>query len=340
MTTVKLSLAEATDLAVAALEAAGTSPENARITAEALVAAEADGLGSHGLSRIPAYADQAGSGKVQGQAVPVVETSAPAVIRVDARDGFAFPAIVKGLDAAAQRVRETGIVAVAVRNSHHAGAMGRHVERVAERGLVALAFTNSPAGIAPWGGAKAVFGTNPIAFAAPRKGHPPLVVDASLSTVARGKIVLAAQKGEPIPEGWALDTHGQPTTDPQAALAGTMTPLGGAKGAALVLMVEILAAALTGGQFGFEASSFFTAEGPPPRIGQLFLVLDPIRIGGPDFPSRLEILLNAVLEQPGTRLAGDRRLALRERARTEGLQVDAKLVADLQRRAGRAGTAG
>ncbi len=340
MSTVQLSLAEATALAAAALQAAGTSPENARITAEALVAAEADGLGSHGLSRVPAYADQARSGKVRGGAVPVLETPAPAVIRVDAKDGFAFPAIATGLDAAAEQVRETGIVAVAVRNSHHAGALGWHVERMAERGLVAIAFSNSPAGIAPWGGAKAVFGTNPIAFAAPRQGRPPLVIDASLSKVARGKIMLAAQKGEPIPEGWALDAEGRPTTDPKAALAGTMVPMGDAKGAALVLMVEILAAVMTGGQFGFEASSFFTAEGPPPRIGHLFLVLDPTRLAGPDFSTRLEVLLGAILEQPGTRLPGDRRLGLRNRAQAEGLRLDAKLLAELQRRAGRTAAAG
>jgi (2R)-3-sulfolactate dehydrogenase (NADP+) len=340
MSTGHLSIAEATALAAAALQAAGTSPENARIVAEALVAAEADGLGSHGLSRVPAYADQAGSGKVQGAAVPMLETPTPAVVRVDAKDGFAFPAIAKGLDAAAERVRETGVVAVAVRNSHHAGALGWHVERMAERGLVAIAFTNSPAGIAPWGGAKAVFGTNPIAFATPRQGRPPLVVDASLSNVARGKIMLAAQKGELIPEGWALDAEGRTTTDPKAGLAGTMVPMGDAKGAALVLMVEVLAAALTGGQFGFEASSFFTAEGPPPRIGQLFLVLDPVHLAGPDFSTRLEVLLGAILEQPGTRLPGDRRLGLRKRAQAEGLRVDEKLLAELQRRAGRTAAAG
>jgi (2R)-3-sulfolactate dehydrogenase (NADP+) len=208
----------------------------------------------------------------------------------------------------------------AVRNSHHAGALGWHVERMAERGLVAVAFSNSPAGIAPWGGAKGVSGTNPIAFAAPRQGRPPLVIDASLSKVARGKIMLAAQKGEAIPGDWALDAEGRPTTDPKAALAGTLVPMGDAKGAALVVMVEILAAVMTGGQFGFEASSFFTAEGPPPRIGQLFLVLDPIHLAGPDFPARLEVLLGAILEQPGTRLPGDRRLGLRERARAGGLR--------------------
>ena len=294
MSTVALPLDAARDLATAVLTASRVSPENARVTAEALVAAEAYGLGSHGLSRVPAYADQALSGKVDGFAVPVVEEAATAALRVDAGCGFAFPAIAKGLEAASERVGSTGVVAAAVRDSHHAGALGWHVERLGERRLAGLAFSNSPAGIAPWGGAKAVFGTNPIAFAAPRQGRPPLVIDASLSKVARGKIMLAAQKREPIPEGWALDVEGRPTIDPEAALAGTMVPMGDAKGAALVLMVEILAAAMTGGQFGFEASSFFTAEGPPPRIGQLFLVLAPQRLGGAEFADRLEVLLGAI----------------------------------------------
>ena len=200
---------------------------------------------------------------------------------------------------------ETGIVAVAVRNSHHAGALGWIVERLAVAGMVALAFTNSPAAIAPWGGTTALFGTNPIAFAAPRAGQAPLVIDASLSKVARGRIMVAAQRGEPIPEGWALDPEGRPTTDAKAALAGAMLPLGEAKGAALVLMVEVLAAVLTGGRFGFEASSFFTAEGPPPRIGQLLLLLDPTSTGGPEVADRLDTLLAAILGQPGTRLPGE-----------------------------------
>jgi (2R)-3-sulfolactate dehydrogenase (NADP+) len=329
----RLTLAEAETLARRVLEAAGTSAENARITASALVAAEADGLGSHGLSRLPAYADQVRSGKVAGFARPLVEGTAGATIRVDARDGFAFPALVKGLETAAELARRTGTVAVAVRNSHHAGALGWLVERAALAGLACLAVTNSPAGIAPWGGAKPVFGTNPIAFACPRRTTPPLVIDASLSKVARGKVMVAARRGEAIPEGWALDADGRPTTDAKAALEGTMLPLGDAKGSALVLMVEVLAAALTGGRFGFEAGSFFTAEGDPPRIGQMFWLLDPVRLGGEEALDRLETLIAAIEAQPGTRLPGSRRLALRERATREGLEVDGALYEELVARA-------
>ncbi|MFG1359487.1 Ldh family oxidoreductase [Xanthobacter pseudotagetidis] len=333
--TAHLTLSEARDLARAVLVAAGTSPDNAAAVADALVAAEADGIASHGLSRLPAYADQVKSGKVAGAAVPALLWTAEATLRVDAGAGFAFPAIAAGLDAAAERVAKTGIAGVAVHASHHAGAMGHHVEKLAARALAGLAFSNSPSAIAPWGGAAGVFGTNPIAFAVPRAGAAPLVIDASLSKVARGKIMVAAQRGNPIPDDWALDPEGRPTTDPKAALEGTMLPIGDAKGAALVLMVEILAAALTGGQFGFEASSFFTADGPAPRIGHLFLVMDPARLGGPDFSARLETLLGAILGQEGTRLPGDRRLAARAKAAGEGISVPAALLEELRRRAER-----
>jgi len=331
----RLSLAEAEDLACAVLAGAGVAPGNARAVARALAAAEADGLASHGLSRLPAYADQAQAGKVHGQAVPAVTRTAPAAIMVDARDGFAFPAIAAGLAAARAAAAEAGTVAVGVTNSHHFGVAAYHIEPLAEAGLVALALGNSPAAIAPWGGTTGLYGTNPIAFACPRAGAPPLVIDLSLSVVARGRIMVAAQRGEAIPEGWALDGEGRPTTDAKAALAGTMVPIGGAKGAALALIVEILSAALTGAHFGYEASSFFDAKGPPPRVGQLFLVIDPARFAGPGFAARIATLATAILGQSGTRLPGERRLKARAQAAAAGIALPAPLLADLRERAAR-----
>lgn len=328
-----LSLSEAHALAAGVLTAAGVAQANADFVAKALVAAEADGLAGHGLSRLPAYADQARAGKVDGKAEPVLRESAAAALAVDAKDGFAFPAIARGLARAAEMVTASGVVGVGVTNSHHFGAAGYHVEPLAARGLIALAFGNSPAAIAPWGGMRALFGTNPVAFACPQAGKLPLVIDLSLSKVARGKIMVAAQKGEQIPEGWALDSDGRPTSDPKAAMAGTMLPMGDAKGAALVLMVEILSAALTGAHFGYEASSFFDAKGPPPRVGQFFFVIDPMRFGGMGFAARVGELAKAILDQPGTRLPGERRLKLRARAEAEGIKVAPELLADLQRRA-------
>lgn len=330
----KLSLDRLQDLAVRALIASKTSPGNAGSVAAALVAAEADGQAGHGLSRLPYYADQAISGKVDGLAVPEAEVTAAAAVRVDARDGFAYPAIDLGFGHVLTMVEKTGVVALAITGSHHFGVAGYHVESLADRGLLALAFSNSPAAIAPWGGARALFGTNPVAMACPRRKGPPLVIDLSLSKVARGKINVAAGKGEPIPEGWALDKGGRPTTDARAAMEGTMLPAGGLKGALLVFMVEVLAAALTGSNFGYQASSFFDADGPPPRIGQLFLVLRPECLSGKGFTDRVEELLSAITDQPGARLPGARRLAARRDARRSGVEVADGLLADLGRRAG------
>jgi (2R)-3-sulfolactate dehydrogenase (NADP+) len=332
----RLTLAAAEALATQALVAAGTSPANAASVASALVAAEADGQAGHGLSRVPAYADQVKAGKVKGAATPLLRVTGPASLMVDAQDGFAYPAIAAGLARLEKFAGAGGVAAMGVANSHHFGMAGYHVEPLAARGLVALAFGNSPGAIAPWGGKRAIFGTNPIAFACPRQAGPPLVIDLSLSKVARGKVMLAAQRGEAIPEGWALDAMGKPTTDARAALAGTMVPMGEAKGAALVLMVELLAAALTGARFGFEASSFFDTEGGPPRVGQFFLLLDPARFAGEAFLARVEALCAAILAQPGTRLPGERRFRLRAKAASEGVDIPDALHADLRKRAGAA----
>ena len=331
----RISLQDAQRLAVDALVAAGTAPDNAIDVARALVAAEADGQAGHGLSRVPSYADQVRAGKVVGTAQPVVTECGPSALRVDAADGFAYPAIARGLPRVGGMARAMGVAAMAVTNSHHFGMAGYHVEGPATRGLVAFAFGNSPAAIAPWGGTRGLFGTNPIAFACPRlRGEPPLVIDLSLSKVARGKVMVAAQRGEQIPEGWALDPDGQPTRDPKAALRGTMLPMGDAKGAALVLMVEIVAAALTGAQFGYEASSFFDAAGGPPRVGQFFILVDPGRFAGEGFGARVEALCTAILAQPGTRIPGARRLDLRARAEREGVDIPDALHADLVARGG------
>ncbi len=327
------SISELHELATRVLVGAGASPENAGSVADALIAAEIDGIGSHGLSRVPAYADQVASGKIDGRAIPQATRTASAVVSVDARHGFAFPAISSGFGAALPIVRETGVVAIAIGNSHHCGVLGYHVESLARHNVLALAFSNTPAAIAPWGGTRGVFGTNPIALACPRRNQEPLVIDLAMSVVARGKIMQAAQRKESIPEGWALDPSGKPTTDPREALAGTMVPIGGAKGAALALMVELLSAALTRSHFGFEASSFFDAKGQPPGIGQLFLAFDIERFGGDSVLDRIDTLCQAIESDPGARLPGARRFADRKRISKSGIAVPDPLYEEMQRRA-------
>lgn len=322
---VRLQPEVARDLVVSVLEHHGTSAHNAASVARALVAAEIDGQAGHGLSRLPSYAAQSATGKVDGRATAVVVARKPAAVRIDARGGFAYPAMDLAIELVGERAYIAGVAAAAVYRSHHFGQAGYHVERLAERGIAALVFGNSPQAIAPWGGREGLFGTNPIAFAAPRTAGAPIVIDLSLSKVARGKVMVAAEENRPIPEGWALDADGMPTTDARAALAGTMLPMGDAKGAALVMMVEIIAAALTGANFGFEASSFFSAEGPPPGVGQLLLGFDPGFLAGGGFAPRLDELLDRMLAQPGVRVPGDRRLEARAMAADHGIEIPGPL---------------
>jgi (2R)-3-sulfolactate dehydrogenase (NADP+) len=325
-----LTIVEAEALVSGAFARCRTSPDNAMCVARALVAAEADGLKGHGLSRVQTYAAQAKAGKVDGFAKPSLAWAKPAVATIDAQNGFAFPALDLAVVSLPKATRANGIAAIGIRRSHHAGAVGHPVERLAEAGLAALMFANTPAAIAPWGGAKPVFGTNPIAFSCPLPGSPPIVVDLSLSKGTRGNILAAAQKGEAIPEGWALDAQGKPTTDAKAALAGTMLPLGDAKGTALALVVELLAAGLTGANFAAEASSFLNAEGPPPGTGQLLIAFDPQTFGGAGTLEHFAKLAATIENQQGARLPGARRRALREKAGRDGVTIAQALLATIE----------
>ena len=329
-----LSLADAESLAARALAAAGASRDNAGSTARALVAAEADGQAGHGLSRVPSYAAQLKAGKVDGRAIPVLNRTRAAAVRIDAKGGLAYPALDRAIDMLAPLTREAGVAAAGVFASHHIGQAGRTVERLADAGLVALIVSNTPQAMAFQGGAKPMMGTNPLAFAAPLPGRAPLVIDLALSLVARSKIVAAQKAGQPIPEGWANDADGRPTTDANAALAGALAPAGGAKGAALALMVEVLCAALAGGQYGWEASSFLDDKGPSPSVGQMILALDPAAFAGPDFLPRMGVLVAAIEAEDGVRLPGDRRLANRARAAKGGLTIAPALLADINALAG------
>ena len=317
-----IALAECRRRVAAVLRANEVSEANAASVAHALVAAEADGLKGHGLSRVAAYAAQAANGKVDGFAIPQA-TPSGAVLAIDAAVGFAFPAIDLALDELPAIAERHGIALAAVRRSHHAGVLGHPVEAMARRGFAALMVANTPAAIAPWGGSRALLGTNPIAFAAPTEGDP-LVIDLSLSKVARGNIMRAAQGGEPIPEGWALDAKGRPTTDAKAALGGTMVPMGDAKGVALALMVEVLAAGLTGANFAFQASSFLDADGPPPAVGQLLVAIDPSASGGS--AAHIAALAQAYEAEPEARLPGARRYANRAKAEREGLAMPQSIL--------------
>ena len=321
-----MTIADTETLVRSVFEANGVLPETALSVAFALVHAEAAGQYGHGLRRIPAYIGQARTGKVDGKAKITSHRPRPAVLSIDAAHGYAYPAFDLAVDELPVIAREQGLALGLVHRSHHAGVMALTVERFAEQGMVALMFANAPASMAAWGGRKRLFGTNPIAFATPVAGEDPLVIDLALSTVAAGKIMAARQKGEAIPEGWAFDVDGQPTTDPNAALKGLMAPSGGAKGAALALMVEVLSAGLTGGNFSGQASSFMEPNGAPPSVGQTLIVIDP-SAGTQSAAGRIAELAEEIASEDGVRLPGRRGQNARRRAIEHGFELDDELIA-------------
>lgn len=328
--TTTLSLAEATELVTKAFAANGVPQSVALSVAKALVAAEAEGQVGHGFSRIADYIAQVRSGKIVADAT--VETSRPATttVQVDAGYGFAYPALDAGISAGLDTAKQHGTATVGIRRSHHCGALSVQVDRIAREGFVGLMMANSPVAIAPWGAKTPLYGTNPIAFAAPRSDAGPLVIDLSLSRVARGKVMNAKRRGETIPDSWALDADGNPTTDPEAALQGSMQPIGGAKGTALALMVETLCAVMTGAAFSKDAGSFFSADGPKPGVGQFLMILRPPD-GTDAFADRLQELLDQIEAMDGARLPGARRAAAIEAAEANGIAVPTQYVDEVRR---------
>jgi len=283
-----LSYSEILALANSGLQAAGITSKAAFETAQFLALAELDGLASHGLARVPQYAAHAKNGRIELDSKLRVRPFKTAAALVDARDGLAFPALRFATDLSVNLASKNGLGLVAVTNSHHFGVAGHYVEAAARAGYVSLIFGNTPAAMPMVGGTKAIFGTNPLAAAFPTSSDP-LVIDMSLSAVARGKLLVAAKNGQAIPEGWALSAEGKPTTDPQEGLKGLMLPLGGDKGALLALIVELLVVGLSGSRFSYEADSFFDPKGNRPRIGQLILTIDPGLAGASIFASRCGI---------------------------------------------------
>jgi (2R)-3-sulfolactate dehydrogenase (NADP+) len=333
----RCTIDELTQLAARALKKAGASKAMADMTAAALVAAEAEGLAGHGLSRVAQYSEHLRQGRADGKARPKIVRKKGGVCLVDASGGLAFPAMALAVKEVIKRGRRYGVGFAGVTNSHHFGAAAHHLAPVAEAGLVGLAFSNSPSAINAWGGKKAFYGTNPIAAIFPRRNAAPIVVDLSLTEVVRGKIMLYAKEGKPIPLGWAVDKEGNPTTDAKAALTGSLLPIGGVKGAALALMVEALCAALTGAAFSFENDSYFE-PGNKPRIGHAILAIDPDAVAGADsYYPRLEAMIAKMLADDGVRLPGARRQATAAKARAEGIEVSDTLAGELKQLARGAG---
>ncbi|AJP52068.1 Ldh family oxidoreductase [Pseudomonas simiae] len=309
----------------------GTSESVAQVLAENCASAERDGAHSHGVFRVPGYVSTLNSGWVDGKAVPIVEDVASGFVRVDAVNGFAQPALAAARSLLVDKARSAGIALLAIHNSHHFAALWPDVEPFAEEGLVALSVVNSMTCVVPHGADRPLFGTNPIAFAAPRADGPPIVFDLATSAIAHGDVQIAARKGERLPPGMGVDSLGQPTQDPKAILeGGALLPFGGHKGSALSMMVELLAAALTGGNFSFEFNWSDHPGARTPWTGQLVILIDPSKTTGQNFAERSQELVRQMHAAGLRRLPGDRRHRSRAKSQEIGIEINAQDLKQLQ----------
>ena len=325
MDKVRMTLDECRDLGIEVLTRHGCDEANARAIAATITAAERDRCHSHGLFRLPGYVTSLRNGKVNGRAAPRVERLAPSVVRVHGDRGFTPLAHEVGRAPLVEAVRETGMAALAITRTHHFAALWPETQALAEMGFVAFAFTSSPPYLAPAGGKTRFFGTNPMSFAWPRRGKPPMAFDQASAAMARGEIMITARDGGRVPDGVGIDGDGNPTNDPEEILEGAQLPFGGYKGGAIALMVDLLAGPLIGEVCSFEAGEQDNHDGSAATGGELILALDPARFGGDDAIDHGERLFARMLAQDGVRLPGDRRLIARSETPEAGIEVPSVL---------------
>lgn len=330
--TVRLTLAEAYDFALATLLRTGLGQDHAKSIATLLTKTQGDDCHSHGLYRLLSCVRCLKYGKVDPLAVPVVRDTAPGIVTVDARFGFSPFAFDTGLPILMEKARAQGIAAMAINNCFHFSALWPEMEALAAEGFAGMAMTPSHSWVAPAGGKTPVFGTNPFAFGWPRPGALPLVFDFATSETARGEIELHRRAGKGIPLGWAIDADGHPTTDPNEALTGAMLPFGGHKGSALSMMIELMAGPLIGDALSSESMAFDDGAKVTPCHGELIIAFDPARfLGGrsDEHLKRADTLFDAILGQ-GARLPSQRRYQARERSQTEGVVIPLELYNELK----------
>lgn len=329
---VTLSLDQARALSTEILEGHGYAKDHAAAITRSVVALQRDECHSHGLYRLIDCVRTLQNGGVVADAVPEVIDQAPGVVRVDAKQGNSLLAYEAGREQVIAKARANGVAVLAVNNAFHFSALWPEVESIAEQGLVALAMTPSHAFVAPAGGHVPLMGTNPIAFSWPRPNGQPFTFDFATSMVSRGEIELHRRAGKTIPEGWGVDSDGQPTTDPATALAGAQLPFGGHKGSALSLMIELLAGPLIGDRLGHETLPADGTGRGTPQHGEIILVLDPktfLGAGESDGLEHAELLFRGVTDQ-GARLPSQRRQAARQRSEAHGVSIPAELYAELE----------
>ena len=329
---VRLSYDELVSLIDRIFRRHGCSDHVAMILAENMAGAERDGAHSHGIFRIAGNLGSLDSGWVDGSAIPIVEDVAPGFVRVDGNNGFAQPALLAARELFIAKARTNGIALLAVRNSHHFGALWPDIEPFARQGLIALMMVNSMKSVVPHGGHAKLYGTNPLGFATPRAGTDPLVFDQASAAWSNGDVQIARREGRTLPAGVGVDRAGNPTTDPNAVLeGGALLPFGGHKGSSIAMMIEVMAAALAGGNFSFEVDWSQHPGAATPRTAQTIILIDPQRGAERDFSSRVEVLVNALHDAGQDRLPGDRRIAIRRAADLTGIPLTVAELAELRR---------
>ena len=328
---VLLSPQDARALIWNALTGSSTAPENAGYFTDAILDTELSGLEGHGFYWLQYYCAHLRSGKVDGKAVPQIEALSDTSFRVDARHGFAHPAIEAGFKHLIPAAKAHGVAAMGVYNSYNAATLGFHTGYLARAGLLAIGATNAVPNLAPVGGKTPIIGTNPISYAVPApNGGIAFLVDQSATQVAWTAVKRAAEEGEPIPLGWALDANGDPTTDAGAGLDGSMALAGGVKGFSIGLLVEVLCAALAGGKLGPDQGSFTDDDGTPIDNGQFFVAFHPGKLSGGSFDQTIAALVASITEQDGARLPNARREANKRQLAEQGIPIEVELLETLK----------
>lgn len=326
--TVPLSLEEIGEIATCVFSENGCDEANTGALVRTVVTAERDGSLSHGLFRVPGYVASLRSGKANGKASPVVKHNTPVILNVHGDNGFAPLAIERGVPVLAEAAKKNGVAVMAMTHTHHFAALWPETEAIAEHGLIGMACVCYMPYVAPHGGNKPLFGTNPISFAWPRPDKHPMVIDMATAAMAMGEVQIAAREGHSVPLGTGLDADGKLTTDPSAILKGMLLPFGGYKGSAIALMVELLAAGAVGERFSFEAAEADNKDGGPPRGGEFMLAISPELLAGPDWARHCEGFFQHLEAIDGARLPGSRRH--KNRVSTAPRQINADLVGHIR----------
>jgi delta1-piperideine-2-carboxylate reductase len=322
----KIPVEELQSLVQQVLERQGVAAAHAPLVASTIVAAERDGSRSHGLQRLAGYLSSLSSGWVDGAAQPIVEEAAPGLLKVDARNGFAQVALAAAVPRLRAMAKKNGTATLAMANSHHFAALWPDIEPLAMEGFIALTMVSTRARMVVWDGTKKGLGTNPMAFACPRRGKPPIVWDQASSVMSQGDVLLASAAKRALPDGIGVDADGVATTDADAVLqGGALLPFGGIKGGSLAFMVEILAAALSGATLGFEDESGKIPGAVTSNAGQFLLLIDPAPLGSGRFLDRVEGLVEHLHNAGTQRLPGDVRWKRRRVAERDGVEVSADM---------------